>query len=322
MNKITRSLKSSISVKNPFQTPVGRFIEHLTESNSPQEIQDGLSHLYHEMNESDSGPKHAAKALRFRMTRSSPLAFKTLLNTLMVLEGCMKHCGRRFHQHVAKKTFLADYGHLILPKYGPAEEVRQRAIALLQSWLEMFSGQPELTEFERFYQELQADVSLSMPSAAPIRRAGSDSSLTAGGGPGVNVYSPPREPSRTTTLGGHRHSHSQSASRNRPGSAAYPVAQYVPTPSYYSGGMYYAPQQPYAAGASSGPPMSIPADVDSPSSESSPSQPLSPEKVAKLNHEIDTVLDNASILGELIANNNPGHESADDFQLMTVCLKN
>lgn len=26
MNKITRSLKSSIAVKNPFQTPVGRYV--------------------------------------------------------------------------------------------------------------------------------------------------------------------------------------------------------------------------------------------------------------------------------------------------------
>ena len=180
----------------------------------------------------------------------------------------------------------------------------------------MFSGQPELMEFERFY---QADVSLSMPSAAPIRRAGSDSSLTAGGGPGV--HSPLREPSRTTTLGGHRHSHSHSASRNRPGSVEYPTAQYAPNAGYYSGGMYYSPPQEYAGGALSGPPMLLPADVDSPQSESSPSQPLSPEKVAKLNTEIDTVLDNASIFGELIANNNPGHESADEFQLMTVCLK-
>ena len=173
-------------------------------------------------------------------------------------------------------------------------------------------------ELERFYQELQADVSLSMPSAAPIHRTGSDSSLTAGGGPVVNAYSPPREPSRTTTLGGHRHSHS--ASRNRPGSVAYPTAQYAPNAGYYAGGMYYQPQQPYG-GASSGPPMSRPADVDSPQSESSPSQPLSPEKIAKLNTEIDTVLYNANILGELIANNNPSHESADEFQLMTVWLR-
>ena len=184
----------------------------------------------------------------------------------------------------------------------------------------MFSGQPELMEFERFYQELQADVSLSMPSAAPIRRAGSDSSLTASGGPAVNAYSPPREPSRTTTLGGHRHSHSHTASRNRPGSVAYPTAaQYAPNAGYYAGGMYYQPQQAY--GAASRPPMSVPAGIDSPQSDASPSAPLSPEKVAKLNNEIDTVLDNANILSELIANNNPGRESADEFQLMTVWLR-
>lgn len=90
------------------------------------------------------------------MVRTSPLSFKILLNTLtvwsyikksmhifskirllsivftQVLEGCVKNCGKRFHQHVVKKSFLADFAHLILPKYSPAEEVRQRAVTLLR----------------------------------------------------------------------------------------------------------------------------------------------------------------------------------------------
>lgn len=157
-----------------------------------------------------------------------------------------------------------------------------------------------------------------MPSSAPIRRAGSDSSLTAAGGFGsASSYTPAREPSRTTALGGHRHSHT--ATRNRPGSVAYPTAlQYSPNAGYYAGGMYY-PQAYGGDGAAfaGGVPMSLPPGADSPQSESS-SLPLSPEKVAKLSREIDTVLENANLLGELIASNNPGQESADEFQLMSV----
>ncbi len=49
-----------------------------------------------------------------------------------------------------------------------------------------------------------------------------------------------------------------------------------------------------------------------------PSGPLKPEQVAKLLSELDVVRNNMDVSNEIINDNEPGRESADDAQLLEV----
>lgn len=49
-----------------------------------------------------------------------------------------------------------------------------------------------------------------------------------------------------------------------------------------------------------------------------PSGPLKPEQVAKLLSELDVVRKNMDVMNEIMSEQEPGRESADDAQLLDV----
>lgn len=67
---------------------------------------------------------------------------------LYTLEACVKNCGERFHDAIARFRFLNEIIKLISPKYygsRTSEKVKQRCIELLYSWY-LYLNRPKIKE--------------------------------------------------------------------------------------------------------------------------------------------------------------------------------
>lgn len=68
------------------------------------------------INESSDTAKDAAKAIRKRLNQNAGKNYAVIKLTLIVLETCVKNCGKAFHVLVANKDFANDLVKLIGPK--------------------------------------------------------------------------------------------------------------------------------------------------------------------------------------------------------------
>lgn len=100
---------------------------------------------------------------------------QAVLNTLTVLETCVKNCDRRFHYLVAQKEFAQDLVKLIGPKYDPPQAIQEKVLSLIQvrctssargfrmqllayfqCWADAFRGQSDLKGVCEVYDELKS----------------------------------------------------------------------------------------------------------------------------------------------------------------------
>ncbi|RMX49605.1 hypothetical protein pdam_00003011 [Pocillopora damicornis] len=139
---------------NPFSTPVGQRIEKATDGNLPSEDWAANIEICDIINETEDGPKDAAKAIRKRLAGNKNS--KSVLLTLTVLETCVKNCGHRFHLFIAKKDFLDELVKILSPKTNPPQIVREKILSLIQDWADAFRGSPELTNVIETYESLRA----------------------------------------------------------------------------------------------------------------------------------------------------------------------
>lgn len=62
-------------------------------------------------------------------------------HALLVLEACVKNCGKRFHIEIATKEFLDDFQNILM---GSApEKVSSKILELIQCWSSAFRNNPE-----------------------------------------------------------------------------------------------------------------------------------------------------------------------------------
>ncbi|XP_058950698.2 TOM1-like protein 2 [Pocillopora verrucosa] len=145
---------ASLFGPNPFSTPVGQRIEKATDGNLPSEDWAANIEICDIINETEDGPKDAAKAIRKRLAGNKN--FKSVLLTLTVLETCVKNCGHRFHLLIAKKDFLDELVKILSPKTNPPQIVQDKILSLIQDWADAFRGSPELTNVMETYESLRA----------------------------------------------------------------------------------------------------------------------------------------------------------------------
>ncbi|XP_004693548.1 PREDICTED: ADP-ribosylation factor-binding protein GGA3 [Condylura cristata] len=87
-----------------------------------------------QINKELEGPQIAVRLLAHKI--HSPQEWEAV-QALMVLEACMKNCGRRFHNEVGKFRFLNELIKVVSPKYlgdRVSEKVKTKVIELLYSW--------------------------------------------------------------------------------------------------------------------------------------------------------------------------------------------
>ncbi|XP_039681615.1 LOW QUALITY PROTEIN: ADP-ribosylation factor-binding protein GGA1-like [Perca fluviatilis] len=129
-----------------------------------------------QLNNDLEGPQLATRLLAHKI--QSPQEWEAM-QALLVLETCMKNCGKRFHSEVGKFRFLNELIKVVSPKYlgsRSPEPVKKKVLELIFSWT---LGLPEEAKISDAYQmlkkqgiikqdpELPPDKLLNLPPPRP-----------------------------------------------------------------------------------------------------------------------------------------------------------
>ncbi|CAM9741177.1 unnamed protein product [Lampetra planeri] len=98
------------------------------------------------------GPLHATRLLSHKI--QSPQEWEAM-QSLTVLEACMRNCGKRFHDEVGKYRFLNELIKVLSPKYlgsRSPEKVKSKIVELMYSWT---VGIPDETKIQDAYHMLK-----------------------------------------------------------------------------------------------------------------------------------------------------------------------
>ncbi|CAL8103634.1 unnamed protein product [Calicophoron daubneyi] len=117
---------------HPYSTTVGILTERATDSGQTSEDWSLILEICDTINETDEGPKEAIRAIRKRITSSAGKDHVAIWYTLLLLEACIKNCGRRFYSHVANKEFLHDFLKLLSPKNEPSQQLQAKVLYMLK----------------------------------------------------------------------------------------------------------------------------------------------------------------------------------------------
>ncbi|XP_051243112.1 ADP-ribosylation factor-binding protein GGA1 [Dicentrarchus labrax] len=129
-----------------------------------------------QLNNDLEGPQLATRLLAHKI--QSPQEWEAM-QALLVLETCMKNCGKRFHSEVGKFRFLNELIKVVSPKYlgsRSPEPVKKKVLELIYSWT---LGLPDESKISDAYQmlkkqgiikqdpELPPDKLLNLPPPRP-----------------------------------------------------------------------------------------------------------------------------------------------------------
>ncbi|XP_070838491.1 ADP-ribosylation factor-binding protein GGA1-like isoform X1 [Chaetodon trifascialis] len=113
---------------------------------------DNIKGFCDQLNNEPEGPQLATRLLAHKI--QSPQEWEAM-QALMVLETCMKSCGKRFHSEVGKFRFLNELIKVVSPKYLGArapEPVKKRVLEMVYSWTVRL---PDETKIADAYQMLK-----------------------------------------------------------------------------------------------------------------------------------------------------------------------
>ncbi|XP_024246191.2 ADP-ribosylation factor-binding protein GGA1 isoform X1 [Oncorhynchus tshawytscha] len=113
---------------------------------------DSIQAFCDQLNNDLEGPQLATRLLAHKI--QSPQEWEAM-QTLVVLETCMKSCGERFHSEVGKFRFLNELIKVVSPKYlgtRAPEPVKKKVLELIYSWT---LGLPDEAKIADAYQMLK-----------------------------------------------------------------------------------------------------------------------------------------------------------------------
>ncbi|KAG7460042.1 hypothetical protein MATL_G00217020 [Megalops atlanticus] len=113
---------------------------------------DSIQAFCDQLNNELEGPQLATRLLAHKI--QSPQEWEAM-QALMVLETCMKNCGKRFHSEVGKFRFLNELIKVVSPKYlgtRAPEQVKRKVLELMYSWT---VGLPDENKIADAYQMLK-----------------------------------------------------------------------------------------------------------------------------------------------------------------------
>ncbi|XP_011499874.1 PREDICTED: TOM1-like protein 2 [Ceratosolen solmsi marchali] len=144
-----------VNVTNPFTSVLGQKIEQATDANLPSENWALNMEICDMINETEDGPRDAVKAIKRRLSQAAGKNYIIVMYTLIVLETCVKNCGKRFHVLACSKEFALELVKLIGPKNDPPTIVQEKVLNLIQTWADTFRNQPHTQGIVHVYQELK-----------------------------------------------------------------------------------------------------------------------------------------------------------------------
>ncbi|XP_041822663.1 ADP-ribosylation factor-binding protein GGA1-like isoform X1 [Chelmon rostratus] len=113
---------------------------------------DNIKGFCDQLNNEPEGPQLATRLLAHKI--QSPQEWEAM-QALMVLETCMKNCGKRFHSEVGKFRFLNELIKVVSPKYlgtRAPEPVKKKVLEMVYSWTVRL---PDETKIADAYQMLK-----------------------------------------------------------------------------------------------------------------------------------------------------------------------
>ncbi|KAJ8001919.1 hypothetical protein DPEC_G00174410 [Dallia pectoralis] len=118
-----------------------------------------------QINKELEGPQIAVRLLAHKI--QSPQEWEAI-QALMVLEACMKNCGKRFHNEVGKFRFLNELIKVVSPKYlgdRVSEVVKKRVVDMLFSWTLSLPDEAKICEA---YQMLKKQGIVTVDPEVPL----------------------------------------------------------------------------------------------------------------------------------------------------------
>ncbi|KAI6187113.1 Hepatocyte growth factor-regulated tyrosine kinase substrate [Aphelenchoides besseyi] len=82
--------------------------------------------------------KTALQSIQKRFHSENP---HTAHHALLVLEACVKNCGKKFHNEIATKEFMEDMKNLVIE--NAPDKVKNKVLELIQCWASAFEKYPE-----------------------------------------------------------------------------------------------------------------------------------------------------------------------------------
>ncbi|XP_059509763.1 ADP-ribosylation factor-binding protein GGA3 isoform X2 [Stegostoma tigrinum] len=149
-------------------TPASAVLAILNKATNPANRQEDWEYIIgfcDQVNKELEGPQIAVRLLAHKI--QSPQEWEAV-QTLTVLEACMKNCGRRFHNEVGKFRFLNELIKVVSPKYlgdRVSEKVKTKVIELLYSWTVAL---PEEIKIQDAYQMLKKQGVLQHDPQIPV----------------------------------------------------------------------------------------------------------------------------------------------------------
>ncbi|MEQ2313308.1 ARF-binding protein [Ameca splendens] len=129
-----------------------------------------------QLNNDLEGPQLATRLLAHKI--QSPQEWEAT-QALLVLEMCMKNCGKRFHSEVGKFRFLNELIKVVSPKYlgsRSPEAVKKKVLELIYSWTLALPDEPKISDAYQMLKkqgiikqdpELPPDKLLNLPPRRP-----------------------------------------------------------------------------------------------------------------------------------------------------------
>uniref|UniRef100_A0A1A8FEK4 Golgi-associated, gamma adaptin ear containing, ARF binding protein 1 n=1 Tax=Nothobranchius korthausae TaxID=1143690 RepID=A0A1A8FEK4_9TELE len=129
-----------------------------------------------QLNNDLEGPQLATRLLAHKI--QSPQEWEAM-QALLVLETCMKNCGKRFHSEVGKFRFLNELIKVVSPKYlgsRSPEAVKRKVLELIYSWTLGLPDEPKISDAYQMLKkqgiikqdpELPPDKLLHLPPPRP-----------------------------------------------------------------------------------------------------------------------------------------------------------
>ncbi|VDK21366.1 unnamed protein product [Taenia asiatica] len=145
----------SLFQSHPYSTRVGTLIERVTDSGKLAIDWTIVLEICDALGETDEGPKEAIRAIRKRLTSSAGKDHISIWYTLILIEACLKNCGRRFQAQVANRDFLHDLIKVLLPKHNPPIQLQTKILFLIKSWVDASWDVPGRRDLEKVYTALR-----------------------------------------------------------------------------------------------------------------------------------------------------------------------
>ncbi|KAF7662998.1 hypothetical protein LDENG_00221580 [Lucifuga dentata] len=141
------------------------WLNKATNPSNRQENWEYIMGFCDQINKDLEGPQVSVRLLAHKI--QSPQEWEAVQG-LMVLEACMKNCGRKFHNEVGKFRFLNELIKVVSPKYlgdKISERVKTKVIEILYSWTVSL---PDETKISEAYQMLKTQGIVSVDPEIPL----------------------------------------------------------------------------------------------------------------------------------------------------------